>query len=215
MPLSNILRFTLHQEVNNPKVVSFFVKGAPAVNYNIKFVYEWEARHFLTHRVVTNSTLFSHQKTWIIMLLLLRIRDLGYLHSKPFIFSVYQLLPEYCLISWARIYSNWRPVIVAHEYLNNDDIGFKLLDNENHLDLDERLEKLPYIFKRSEIANEIRTSPPNTLYLRNITRAEDYEIMFQTIRNLNTFLELFPQSTYDECATKDYYFIPYLGLSRR
>ena len=79
---------------------------------------------------------------------------------------------------------------MAYDKLDNDDIGFKLLDGEDlNVDLNERLEQLPYLFKRSEIANEIKKTKTHsqTLYLRNKTRMRDYEISFFRPDDMNAF----------------------------
>lgn len=61
---------------------------------------------------------------------------------------------------------------------------------------------------RSDIKNEIRTGPPQTLYLRNRTRVHDYMIEFMSTENLDTFLALFTEKTYDQSKTQSYYFLP-------
>lgn len=96
---------------------------------------------------------------------------------------------------------------MAYEHLDNGDVGFKFLDNTNFADFNMRLNRLPYVFKRSDIANVIRTAPPHIVYLRNKTYARDYEIMFRSVDNLSTFLGCFPDREYDESQTKNYYFI--------
>lgn len=111
------------------------------------------------------------------------------------------------------MYTNWRPVIIAYDHFDNGDIGFKLLDNEQFTNEYERLAHLPYIFMRSEIRNEMKTRPPQTLYIRNHKRFEDYEIRFRSIENLTSFLGLFPGKVFDENKTASYYFIP-LALPR-
>ena len=95
---------------------------------------------------------------------------------------------------------------MAYDYLD-DDIGFKLLENGDYPNPDEHLSQRPYLFKRSEIENAIKTRPPQTLYLRNVKRMEDYIIRFQSTTNLGTFLSLFPDRMYDEQVTADYYII--------
>lgn len=98
---------------------------------------------------------------------------------------------------------------MAYDRLDDGDIGFKLVDNGDYPDIDEVLDKLPYLFMHSDIVREIRTRPPHTLYLRNLTRFEDYSIEFKSTENLATFLELFPNRTYNDWKTRSYYFVPY------
>lgn len=97
---------------------------------------------------------------------------------------------------------------MGYEYLVNGDIGFKIVDNKNNADIDERLVRQPYIFLRSEIKREIRISPPQTLYLSQIKGYVDYEIKFRSPANLDTFLEFFPEKIFDDEKTESYYFIP-------
>lgn len=94
-----------------------------------------------------------------------------------------------------------------YDYLDDDDIGIKLLDNGDYPHLDEHLYQLPYIFKRSEIEPEIRTTLPQTLFLRNKLRKQDYMIQFKKTDNLGTFLKLFPHRIYDDRKTAGYYFM--------
>lgn len=96
---------------------------------------------------------------------------------------------------------------MTYDYLDNGDMGFKLLDNKNYSDPNERLYHLPYLFKRSEIENAIRTRPPQNLYLRSTIRKEDYEIKFSNAENLRTFLKLFPNKVYDDRKTRGYFFM--------
>lgn len=103
-----------------------------------------------------------------------------------------------------------RPVIIAYDKFDTGDLGFKLLDNGDYSDIDKRLDELPYVFMRSDIANEMRrtlTLPP-TLYLRNKTHNKDYMIEFRDRKDLNTFLALFPESFENEKLTQAYYFVP-------
>lgn len=118
---------------------------------------------------------------------------------------VYQTLPYVYEITWARIYENWRPVIIAYFHLSDKDMGFKILENENDPDLNARLSELPFIFKRSEMNTAMRTKPPLTLYMRNIKRSEDYEIVFSSLDNMTEFRKLFPGATYNEHYTIGYY----------
>lgn len=97
---------------------------------------------------------------------------------------------------------------MKYEYLNNNDIGFRLIDNKSHPNPNSRLNQLPYVFKRSEIENAMRVSPLQILYLRNKTRAQDYEIMFKSTENLIRFLKLFPKAINDDSKTADYYSMP-------
>lgn len=98
---------------------------------------------------------------------------------------------------------------MTYEYLNDNDLGFKILDNGNHPDQMERLNQLPYIFKRSDIEKAMKARPPQTLYLRSTKRKEDYEMKFLSTENLRSFLELFPERINDESRTVNYYFMPY------
>lgn len=107
------------------------------------------------------------------------------------------------------MYSSWRSVILAYEYLDDDDLGIKLLGTDNYPKLDKEFDGFPLIFKRSEIENTIKTKHPQTLYLRNKARTEDYMIKFGSTKNLGDFLKLFPDRVYDEQKTVGYYFIPY------
>lgn len=92
--------------------------------------------------------------------------------------------------------------------MENNDIGFKFLKNENYPDLDAFLDHLPYVFKRSEIEESIRTTHSKTVYLRNKTRMEDYEISFLSADNMSTFLKLFPDSSLvNDDKTDEYYFM--------
>lgn len=92
-------------------------------------------------------------------------------------------------------------------FVDEDDIGFKLLDNGDYENPDEHVNRLPYLFKRSEIKDEIRTTLPHTLYLRNKFRIRDYRIQFKSTENLSIFLEFFPERIFDDRETADYYFI--------
>lgn len=113
---------------------------------------------------------------------------------------------------WARIYAYRQSVKIAYDqpyqYFGTDDIGFKLLENGDYSNLNERFNQVPYIFKRSEIQYEIKTTPPQTLYLRNNVLEEDYEIKFKSTENMDTFLEFFPERKYDERITSRYYVLP-------
>lgn len=91
--------------------------------------------------------------------------------------------------------------------LNGNDMGFKILDNKNYPDHNARLSELPFIFKRSEIDNALKTVPPLTLYLRNNTRTEDYIIVFSSPEDLTEFKDFFPDVTYNQPVTDDYYHI--------
>lgn len=98
-------------------------------------------------------------------------------------------------------------VKIAFNYLDNGDLGFKVLENQAHLN--GLCNDVPYIFKRSEIEKEIRTSDPHNLYLRSKIRAEDYEIRFKNADDLDNFLKLFPEAIHDEWKTINYYILPY------
>lgn len=99
-------------------------------------------------------------------------------------------------------------MIIAYDKFDTGDIGFKLLDNGDYTNEYKRLSELPYVFMRSYIKDEIRTRLPQTLYLRNKTHFEDYEIMFRSPENLGTFLQFFPNRIHDELKTRGYYFMP-------
>ena len=114
---------------------------------------------------------------------------------------------------WARIYSDFLPVIIAYDNFPDGDIGFKLLDNGDYTDIDDRLNQLPYIFNRSEIENEMRTKLPHTLLLRNKNRVVDYMIKFRSTDNLGIFLEFFPDKIHDEVRTRGFYFVPSADVS--
>lgn len=114
-------------------------------------------------------------------------------------------MPACHKITWARIYSNFRPIVMAYDHLDNGDLGFKYLDNGNYPNPTERLSQMPYIFRRTEIQNAVRIMPEQILYLRNITRSKDYELMFYSKDDLNTFLRLFPKCFHSEERTRGYY----------
>lgn len=122
-------------------------------------------------------------------------------------FSKHQTLPERYVIHWARIYTHLKPAMINYDNLGENDIGFKVLDNGNYSNYQERLRQLPYIFKRSEMQTRIRTSFPQTLYLRNKIRLQDYMIEFEKEVDLRTFLNFFPDRKYDDSLTASYYFI--------
>lgn len=98
---------------------------------------------------------------------------------------------------------------MSYDHLDNGDIGFKVLENENHPSPDERLCELPYLFRRSEIVKEVRTTLSHTLYLRNKKRREDYMIKFRSTADLATFLKLFPKRAYNDRKTAEYYIMPH------
>lgn len=92
------------------------------------------------------------------------------------------------------------------ENLDDNDVGFQILDETDTHDV--TAVAGDYLFKRSEIDNAIRSSPPRVLYLRNKSRMEDYFIHFSYEDNKKTFMDLFPDATYNEYKTADYYFMP-------
>lgn len=97
---------------------------------------------------------------------------------------------------------------MAYERMEDGDIGFKVIDNGNYPDMDEHILNAPYLFKRSDMKREIKTTVPQTLYLRNLTTLEDYRIRFFSPKDLGTVLELFPQRVYDKFKTENYYYVP-------
>lgn len=92
---------------------------------------------------------------------------------------------------------------IAFDDLDDGDVGFKILVKNS------RLHEKPYLFKRSEMDNALWLSPPDRLYLRNNFSSEDYFIHFLNEDNTNSFRDLFPNATYNQPQTADYYFIPW------
>ena len=97
---------------------------------------------------------------------------------------------------WAEKFTNVRPIFIAHEEFDNGDMGFKLIEKENYTNERERLNQVPYVFKRSDIAKRIAASPPRTLYLTNENRKENYQIALKDAENLGYFMKLFPKDLY-------------------
>lgn len=99
---------------------------------------------------------------------------------------------------------------MSYDYLDDDDIGFKLIDYGDDPDLGEQLREQPYFFSRSDIEKKIRKRLPRTLFLRSRKRKEDYKIVFESTQNMSTFLELFPENVYvyDDETTVGYYYMP-------
>lgn len=178
-------------------MASFSVQGEqPYVNYNIKFRTELSAQYFVENKVGTK--VFCIRR---------------YFYGPSFDIFDFEALREHYKIRWARIYSTLRPVIISYDLLEHeDDIGFKLLDNDNHWNVYVRLNQLPHLFKRSEIQSAYKITPPQILYFRNNVRSQDYKISFKSIESLDTFLNFFPARRYLDGTRimESYYFIPTL-----
>lgn len=95
---------------------------------------------------------------------------------------------------------------MAFFYVTAGDLGFKMVNSDTYPDPEDRLLYHPFIFMRSEMEKAVRTRLPQTLYLRSVSRGEDYMIEFQSAENMNTFLQLFPDRLYDEYLTGGYYY---------
>lgn len=73
VPFSHVLRHTIRQETDEPRLISFSLIGANDADYNIKFDSETQARYFVILKV--GNEVFCKKKRFFPIKLLYRVFD--------------------------------------------------------------------------------------------------------------------------------------------